>query len=377
MRVMQVVNVRWFNATAWYGLYLARLFREAGHPTCVLTLPGTLADARAREWGLEPVGLDVNSTNPLHQPHLLRQLARQVRAFRPDVVNCHRGEGFGLFGLLRHAGREPFALVRTRGDQRLPRANVFNRLLYARAADAVIATNSRMAAHLRHKMGVERLATILGGVDTARFGFDPAGREQVRQEFGFAPDVFVFGLLGRLDPVKGQRDFLRAVGAAARSGHRVGALVVGFDANIRRSEVEGWIREEGLAGTAFVTGRREDIGACLSALDAGVIASTGSEAIARAALELMAAGRPILSSDVGVMPDLVEAAALFPPGDSRALAARMERLMSDAPWQTALLDGQRQKLATLDSREFLHRTLQVYECALERKKRRGATPSSC
>ncbi|MDP3425791.1 MAG: glycosyltransferase family 1 protein, partial [Humidesulfovibrio sp.] len=41
MVVFQVVNVRWFNATAWYGLYLSRLLQEAGHRVVVLTLDGT------------------------------------------------------------------------------------------------------------------------------------------------------------------------------------------------------------------------------------------------------------------------------------------------------------------------------------------------
>ena len=41
LRVIQVVNVRWFNATAWYGLWLAKLLREAGHSCEVAALPGT------------------------------------------------------------------------------------------------------------------------------------------------------------------------------------------------------------------------------------------------------------------------------------------------------------------------------------------------
>ena len=38
LRVIQVVNVRWFNATAWYGLFLSRLLKDAGHEVLVLGL---------------------------------------------------------------------------------------------------------------------------------------------------------------------------------------------------------------------------------------------------------------------------------------------------------------------------------------------------
>ena len=58
----------------------------------------------------------------------------------------------------------------------------------------------------------------------------------------------------------------------------------------------------------------------LRALDVGVVASLWSETIARAALEIMACGRPLVSTSVGVMPDLLPASALVAPGDVDALA---------------------------------------------------------
>lgn len=60
LRVIQVVNVRWFNATAWYGLFLATLLREAGHEVRVLCPAGTECCDKAREMGLDPEPLDLN-----------------------------------------------------------------------------------------------------------------------------------------------------------------------------------------------------------------------------------------------------------------------------------------------------------------------------
>ena len=92
-------------------------------------------------------------------------MRRLVKDFRPDVVNCHRGESFLFWGALKEAGG--YALVRTRGDQRLPKGNWPNRMLHTKVADAVIATNSVMARYFAGPMGVppQRLHTILGGVD--------------------------------------------------------------------------------------------------------------------------------------------------------------------------------------------------------------------
>ena len=54
-RSIQVVNVRWFNATAWYGLELARLLNAAGHESRVVALADTETFAKAED-GIAPVG---------------------------------------------------------------------------------------------------------------------------------------------------------------------------------------------------------------------------------------------------------------------------------------------------------------------------------
>ncbi|MEW5773448.1 MAG: glycosyltransferase [Thermodesulfobacteriota bacterium] len=363
MRTIQVANVRWFNATAWYALYLARLLNDAGHETLCLTLPGTEAEAKAQDWGLPVRSLDLNAKSPLAQLALFPALGRLVREFAPDVVNCHRGEAFLHFGLLRRR-LGSFALVRTRGDQRPPKANPVNRWLHARAADAVVATNSRMQRHFLERFGLpaDRVRLIPGGVDAARFAFDPAGRERVRAEFGYGPEHFVVGLLGRFDAVKGQRDLIRAC-ARLVHGHgmsRLRLLLIGFPTATSQAEVAGWIAEEDMAEHAAITGERPDVAACVSALDLGAVASLWSETIARAALEIMACGVPLVSTDVGVMPDLLAAEALAPAGDGEALAALLGRASTDAAWRDSLRQGQARTVAGLRGEDFLAATLGLY-----------------
>lgn len=363
MRTIQVANVRWFNATAWYALYLARLLREAGHETLCLTLPGTEAEAQARDWGLPVRSIDLNAKNPLAQLALYPALRRLVQEFRPDVVNCHRGEAFLHFGLLRRR-LGSFALVRTRGDQRPPKANAVNRWLHVSAADAVVATNSRMQRHFLEKFALpaERVRLIPGGVDAARFAFDPAGRERVRAEFGCGPEDFVVGLLGRFDAVKGQRELIRACADLVRGPglSHLKLLLIGFTTATTQEEVEGWIRAAGMERHVAITGQRPDVAACVSALDLGVVASLWSETIARAALEIMACGVPLVSTDVGVMPDLLAPEALAPAGDQAALTALLARAAGDAAWREALRAEQARTVGGLHGEDFLETTLELY-----------------
>jgi len=371
MRIIQVINVRWFNATAWYGLELARLGNAAGHPSLALGLPGSDPLRQAEALGVPCLGLPLNARSPLDWPGLFARMQELVRDFQPDVVNCHRGEAFAFWAALRALlpSARRFALVRTRGDQRLPRANPINIWLHTRAADAVIATNQRMARHFAGVMGVpaERLSTILGGVDDRRFAFSPAARERLRAALGYAPQDVVIGLLGRFDRVKGQKECLEATAALVREGLPVRLLLIGFATATSEEEVLAWMRAAGLdEERARITGKADDVPAYLAALDVGVIASLWSETIARAALEIMACDRPLLSTDVGVMPDLLPPEALCPAGDAPALAALLRRAVGEPDWLERLRAGGRERMRQLDSASFWEQTLAVYERARAR-----------
>lgn len=368
MVIFQVVNVRWFNATAWYGLYLSRLLKEAGHTVVVLTLAGTDCHAKALEWGLDARPVDLNSANPLRLAATLVRLVRLLRAERPQVVNCHRGEGFFLWGLLKALGFT-FSLVRTRGDQRPPRADFLNRWLHARVADAVVVTNSRMARHFLATMRTpeKKVWLIHGGVDRERFRFDPEGRVRVRAEFGYGERETVLALVGRFDQVKGQRETLEAV---ARLIHKQGyrklrLMLLGFGSALGQDEVEGWVREFKLERFVRITGKRDDVAACLSAADLGLVASLRSETIARAALEIMAAERPLISTNVGVMPDLLPPEALFEPGDVDAMTRLIAKAMDEPDYRKQLLRAQDLTLSQLSGRDFLQRSLTLYEGFLD------------
>lgn len=374
MKIMQIINVRWYNATAWYCVTLSELLRKAGHQVLVVGEANTPPLLRAADLGLTVHPLELNSANPLVLLRTYSRMRRLVRRFAPDVVNCHRGESFFLWGLLRKQWQS-FALVRTRGDQRPPKSSMGNRWLHNNVADAVILTNSAAAEHCRNVLQTppNQLWTIYGGVDTTIFRFDPAGRARVRQEFDIAEDDFLLGLVGRFDEVKGQRELLQALANLRDSGLRhLACLLIGHDSALPATTVESWIRDMGLVGRVQITGPRTDVPACISALDLGIAPSLWSEAIARAALEIMACGRPLLASNVGVMPDLLDSRALFPPGDVDAMQSRIARAVGDADYRDNMLRQQQQRISQLSSREFLRQSLNVYQQALEAVPRRGA-----
>ena len=230
--------------------------------------------------------------------------------------------------------------------------------------------NSEALADVLSGLGIPaaRLAYVPNGVDTERFRFDSEGRMEVRARYGFTDDECVVGLLGRFDLVKGQRETIAALAKLVGEGVRnIRLMLLGFSTATLQEEVEAWIREAGMERYVTITGKVPDVTACLSALDVGVVASLWSETIARAALEIMACGRPLVSTSVGVMPDLLPASALVAPGDVDALAGVLRRAATDEAWRRDLAGHCSERIMTLRDQDFLEQTLAVYTEACRRR----------
>jgi len=364
MKIIQVINVRWFNATAWYGLFLGKLLQTAGHDVLILTLKDTEPYHKSLKWGLETKCIDLNTKNPIKFISLYNELKKLIIKFKPDIVNCHRGEAFILWALLQRRLKN-FSLVRTRGDQRLPKKNPVNIWLHKSLCQAVITTNSFMFNHFRRefKIPADKLYLIPGGVDEKKFFFDATVKDKIRNELGFSNEHFVVGLLGRFDRVKGQKELIQAVASLyhTKKIENIRLFLIGFSSALPENQIKDWLREYKIENITHITGRAKNVRDYILALDLGVVSSLWSEAIARAALEIMACQVPLISTRVGVMPDLLPSEALVPPGDPEELARLIYKAFFDHNFYTQLKKTARKTMSNLTSQDFLQATLNVYK----------------
>lgn len=308
MRFLQVINVRWYNATAWYAVNLSRILQEHGHKVVVLGLPGSPPIKKAKEYGLEVFELNLNSNNPLVILKNHHKLNAFLTDFKPEIVNCHRGEFFWWFALKRWKDSS-FKLIRTRGDQRKPSSDFFNKIMHNQWCDKIIATCNKIKSYYL-SMGIrsDKIKVIYGGVDTRLFYPNIHERKRIREEFGFRDEDFVVGIVGRFDPVKGHEILFKSVAHLYNNCDfkNIRLFVVGFDSIISKKELEEKVFSYKIHNITKFAGFRKDIASVLNSFDLGVVASVGSETIARVAMEMMACGVPIVVSNIGTLPELVE-----------------------------------------------------------------------
>ena len=201
------------------------------------------------------------------------------------------------------------------------------RRIYRPFVHRYVALSQGLESYLIDAVGVPpaRVARICNGVDTARFA--PA-RDGARAPIAGSPfnhpDLWVVGTVGRLqhvkDPVTLARAFVRALALVPGAAQRMRLAIVGDGA--LRAEVEDVLAKARAAHLAWLPGERADVPACLRGLDCFVLPSR-AEGISNTILEAMATGLPVIATNVGGNPELIEegvTGVLVPPEDPEALA---------------------------------------------------------
>ncbi len=308
MRILQIEDEPWDSGIAHYALTLSAELQRRGHEIHFWGREDSPLLHQASRWGLKTLGL--------RRPwSCLPRLRAKVRQAGLELINAHTGRAHCLAAALAAFSSVP--VVRTRGDARPAVKNPLARLLASRTT-AFIAANARIQSDLAQAFPKTRVVMIPQGIEAGAALALPA-----------AP---VFGLLGRLDPVKGHETLMAAAAGIKADHPQVRFVAVGGGSPQRRARLDGLVAELGLGGMWEFTGFVEDVSAQMQRCSVGIVASTGSEAVSRAALEWMAAGRPVVASAVGCLPDLVvddETGFLVPPGDPQALAEALKRFLQD------------------------------------------------
>lgn len=215
------------------------------------------------------------------------------------------------------------------------------RRLYSVFVSRYVALSRRIESYLHDKVGIGagRVRRICNGVDARRF-VPGQGREPLPGSPFNDPSLIVFGAVGRLQAVKGHADLIRAFGALVRRDPEAarGARLAIVGGGPLQAELTALVGSEGVADKVWFAGERNDIPETMRAFDVFVQPSI-SEGISNTLLEAMASGLPVIATEVGGNPELVDAGRtglLVRSGDIDGLAAAMGQLYHQPDRSAAL-----------------------------------------
>ncbi|HUQ77855.1 MAG TPA: glycosyltransferase [Patescibacteria group bacterium] len=290
---------------------------------------------------LQRHGFNVTVLDEADDGAAVRALTAHLALVRPDVIHTHmyRADIIGTKAALalRDTGhRAPYVVstvhssrVRSHEDRELLRQ-------LTPAMDQLIAVSKSIEHKIasEHRTGAP-VRLIYNGVDLQRYDHQepcaPFG-----DQYGIEPGSKIVGVVARLEPEKGHQTLIEAWPSVLREVPDAYLLIVGEGS--RRDFLEQWASAHKVGHRVVFAGRRDDIPAVTAALDVAVLPSW-REAQGLSILEAMALSRPVVASDVGGIPEMVEdgvTGLLVEHDNPVALAAAVVRLLKDPAYAASI-----------------------------------------
>jgi glycosyltransferase involved in cell wall biosynthesis len=293
----------------------------------------------------------LNSFYDLHAARQVRRFAQYLKKHEIDVVHTHDFYT-NIFGMAGAAlARVPVRIASRRESAVRPASQRFVERSAYRAAHAVVANCEEVRQQLiREGVPGQKVRTIYNGLDPARVQVQ-VDRREVLQTLNLPEQAHFVTIMANMrahvrhpEPtcLKDHPTFLRA---AQRVHEKVpdAAFIIAGEGELKEATQE-LARTLGIAERTFFIGRCKDVGAVLSISDVCVLSSR-SEGFSNAILEYMAAGRPVVSTDVGGAREAVvhgESGYLVPAGDHERMGDHIASLLLEREKARAMGERGRQ-----------------------------------
>ncbi len=375
---MQMVTVRWWNASAYYAVTVAKALQDAGQKTLLVSPHHYPAAGKAREENIPVLSqVHTESVNPLQVFRNLVALNQAIQQHTIRVLNVHRPEDHAHAALMRAVMRLHCPVVRTITDVRYPKKNVINRYFHEHLTDFFI-FSSRTSVHRYQSVWPifeeeENFTIIPGALDVDYFQPWPISHG-LRKKYGIGQSEVVFGLIARLSPVKGHRIFLEAAARVRKRFPNARFLISGEAVEITHEDLRETAKKLGIEQSVIFLEKRPDVREIIATIDVGVVASLDSEVVCRIGMEMMAMGKPVIATRVNVLQEIIESGKegiLVNPANPGELADAMEQLMKNSALREAMGKNARIRAESEFSLPVLaQKTIAAYQKAVQNFKRK-------
>jgi len=330
------------EASVSFGGQGLRILNEAiwmqqqGHRLIILAPQESGLFAKARQAGLATHAVRFAKSS---QGRDVFNVARYLRTYSPDIVNTHSSIDTWVSAIAATWCHVPL-IIRTRHLSTPVSAHWLNRWLYNYLCDAIFTTGDCITEALKANLRLHRhkITTIATGIcPPESFPDRDRARQALIHQLNLPPQTRFVGCLAVLREWKGHDILIEAFQQIRDDLPDHHLLIIGQ--GHFRTTIEHLIDRHGLAQRVHLLGHRDDIWWVLRALDAKILVSIHSEGISQALLQAQFAECPVIGSDCGGIPEIINhehTGLLVPKGEVAPLAQAIRRLLGDPPLATHL-----------------------------------------
>ena len=284
------------------------------------------ADHITDNLGIDPVVIPEmkRSINPIHDGQAYRKVKELINRIKPDIVHTHAAKSGVIGRMAADACKVPVIIHTFHGHvfhsyfNKLTSATFIQIERYlAKRSNGIIAISKTQKEELcnTYKICPEKKINIIPlGLDLDKFQLNyEEKRLSFRHKFFIAEDEIAIGIIGRIVPVKNHSLFVAiAAKVLDQSGMRLKFIIVGDGESRQQTEMElkqanidyAYYPEDKRNAQAICTSWQTDVDIVLAGLDI-VMLTSHNEGTPVSLIEAQAAAKPVISTDVGGVSDVV------------------------------------------------------------------------
>ncbi|MBU1627585.1 exopolysaccharide biosynthesis polyprenyl glycosylphosphotransferase, partial [bacterium] len=264
------------------------------------------------------------------------QLIKFCRKEKFDILHAHSSKAGFLGRIAAYVARVPVIIFSVHGFAFTPEnPSVMKKIFTAieffcgKISSKVICVSGKDMEYALKEgiLSSDRVSNIANGVDIERFANGKG--EKIREEFDLKYDDIVVGMVTRLVDAKGCREFIESARILFSKHPNIRFLLIGEGPD--ELNYRDLVTKLELGKKFIFTGLRSDIPDMLAAMDIFVLPSY-TEALPYAVIEAMSAGKPVITTSVGGIPELITDGVegfLLQPKDAKSLVDKIEILLED------------------------------------------------
>lgn len=324
----------------------------------------------------EAVGCQVNDEfvfkggiRPRAWLHDISEVKKFIRIEKPDIIHVNGSQDHWTCALANRMLGRPVCVVRTRHNTYRVHDALPNRILNYDWTDFQIVVCDVVRDNLSNQPSFDpqRMCTIHNGVDASLFKPDDEARLQARKELGYTNSEIVCGIAARLVIDKGHEYLLRAIKKLHEDIPELRVLILGqggLDNQLKQLSCE-----LGLESSVNFAGFLPNMEFYTQAFDIAVLPSIGCDTSSFSLKEEMAAEKPVVASDYGGLPEIVNDAVegiVVSAGEVDSLADAIGKLAKTPELRSNMGRAGRQRvLNDFTVQIFAEKTVEAYRKAIE------------
>lgn len=329
MNILQIHHNDCTGGSAIQAYLISKGLAEKGHQVTFLTRPSDRWEEIKRSGDFDVEFAEIKGSLDLKTVSHIRRIVREKGI---DIIHVHKGRGLSL-ALIASLFLKVGGVVihRTVNFPLDPLNSIKYRL---KRLDRVIAVSNAIKGTLIESghLSSDKILVVHRGVNLEKFNPGGGHNLNIRSELNIPPNSRIVGSVANVYSYKGYDNLIEAAAILLKIHPETIFLFVGAIGDRGYYEtLKNRISDLGLEKGIIFTGFRQDVPDLINIFDVGVLAST-SEGFPGAILQKMAMGKPVVSTNIGGIPEIIDDGLngfLVPPNEPQLLADKITYLLDN------------------------------------------------